>query len=107
MKWKQIFNKKSGIRDNSASLEVLRHGHAERIHFYYPGEDGTYVENPMVTLFANGIVHIRADSEETTTHLSHCEIIWKVKLDAQERTSPETPGTDRGHVLPFPRKPIV
>lgn len=62
-------------------VRILKHSAAQRVVFFYPGEEGTYVENPTVTLFENGIVHIRAKSEETTTHLSHCEILWKFEAN--------------------------
>ena len=62
-------------------VRILKHASAQRVVFFYPGEEGTYVENPTVTLFENGIVHIRAKSEETTTHLSHCEILWKFEAN--------------------------
>lgn len=59
------------------SVRILKHAQAMRVIFFYPGEEGTYVDNPTVTLFENGLVHIRAKNEETTTHLQHCEILWR------------------------------
>ncbi len=76
-------------------VRVLRHGTAQRVVFYYPGEEGAYVDQALVTLFENGIVHIRARSEETTTHLSHCEILWKFEAAEGE-------GTNHLRVLKFP-----
>lgn len=59
------------------SVRILKHAPAMRVIFFYPGEEGTYVDNATVTLFENGVVHIRAKNEETSTHLQHCEILWK------------------------------
>ncbi len=58
-------------------VRILKHAPAMRVVFFYPGEEGTYVDDCMVTLFENGVVHLRAKSEETTTHLHHCEILWR------------------------------
>jgi hypothetical protein len=84
----------------SGSVRILKTGKAERVHFYYPGEDGTFIENPVVILYENGIVHIRADHEESTTNLLHCEIIWK--LSRSEERSPTR--DDSGKLLEFPRR---
>ena len=59
-----------------------------RVIFFYPGEEGTYVDNAEVTLFENGIVHLRSRQEETTTHLQNCEILWTFE-DAAEDRSPK------------------
>ena len=53
-----------------------------RVIFFYPGEEGTYVDNATVTLFENGIVHIGTDQEESTTHLQNCEILWRFHTEA-------------------------
>jgi hypothetical protein len=66
---------------------VLRSGHAMRVIFFYPGEEGTYVDNAEVTLFQNGIIHIKSNQEETTTHLQNCEILWRFETDAEERSN--------------------
>ena len=77
------------------NVGILRHGVAMRVVFYYPGEEGAYVDQATVTLFENGIVHVKAPSEETTTHLSHCEILWKFEV-------PEGAGTSNLRLLKFP-----
>jgi len=56
---------------------ILKKGSTARVIFFYPGEEGTYIENAQVILFKNGIVHIIAHQEETTTHLQNCEILWQ------------------------------
>ena len=58
-----------------------------RIIFFYPGEEGTYVDNATVTLYENGIVHIKSNQEETTTHLQNCEILWNFEIDADSGSS--------------------
>ena len=69
-------------------LPILKQGKAQRVIFFYSGEEGTYVDNVHVTLFANGIIHIRSNQEETTTHLQNCEVLWSFELDsAEERTN--------------------
>lgn len=69
----------------STELRVLKRGQAMRVIFFYPGEEGTYVDNAEVTLFENGLVHLRSSLEETTTHLQNCEILWRFRLEGEER----------------------
>lgn len=68
-------------------MKVIKKGPAMRVIFFYPGEEGTYIENAEVTLFENGIVHIQSNNEVTTTHLQNCEILWSFSVDADERLS--------------------
>lgn len=88
---------------------ILKQGHAMRVIFFYPGEEGTYVDNADVTLYANGIIHIKSNQEETTTHLQNCEILWRFETDADERAntkvrllkpSRESRGGDAGSTSP-------
>jgi hypothetical protein len=73
---------------SSSGLRILRKGHAMRVIFFYPGEEGTYIDNADVTIFENGIVHLKSNLEETTTHLQNCEILWRFKLEAEDRNAP-------------------
>ena len=66
-------------------LKTLKKGPAMRVIFFYPGEEGTYVDNAHVTLYENGIVHIKSNQEETTTHLQNCEILWTFEVEEGER----------------------
>jgi len=90
--WDRLFGAPgSGKKINAAELPkptlgVVRHAHAMRVIFFYPGEEGTYIDHAEVTLFDNGIVHIRSPHEETTTHLQNCEILWTF-AEAEERGS--------------------
>jgi|SRR5690606_10717327 len=102
--WKKIF----GIKDKNAQdkkamnsnlldgVRILKHAQAMRVVFFYPGEEGTYVDNCMVTLFENGVVHLRAKTEETTTHLHHCEILWRYEVPTDA-----TKGSDKLRVVKF------
>ncbi len=87
----RFFGMRSGAMSTSSGatsrLNVLRQGHAMRVIFFYPGEEGTYVDNAEVTLFDNGIIHIKSNQEETTTHLQNCEILWRFETEADERVS--------------------
>ncbi|MBI2605958.1 MAG: hypothetical protein HYW49_07745 [Deltaproteobacteria bacterium] len=67
------------------STKVLKQGHAMRVTFFYPGEEGTYVDNAHVTIYENGIVHLESPLEETTTHLQNCEILWRFDAEAAEQ----------------------
>jgi hypothetical protein len=58
-----------------------------RVIFFYPGEEGTYVDNAQVTLYENGIIHIASNQEETTTHLQNCEILWRFEVDGEDRAN--------------------
>ena len=68
-------------------MKIIRKGSAMRVIFFYPGEEGTYVDHPDVTLYENGIVHITSNQEETTTHLQNCEILWRFETDAEDRAN--------------------
>jgi hypothetical protein len=68
-------------------MKVLKKGAAMRVIFFYPGEEGTYVDNANVTLYENGIVHIKSHQEETTTHLQNCEILWQFETEAEDRSN--------------------
>lgn len=86
-----------------SSSGILKKGSAMRVVFFYPGEEGAYIDDVEVTIFQNGIVHLKNRWEETTTHLQNCEIVWrfdnaeeenrapKVKLLHQPRREPEPP----------------
>ena len=69
------------------NMKIMKKGSAMRVIFFYPGEEGTYVDNANVTLYENGIVHIFSNQEETTTHLQNCEILWRFETDAEERVN--------------------
>lgn len=68
-----------------SQMKIIKKGSAMRVIFFYPGEEGTYVDHANVTLYENGIVHITSNQEETTTHLQNCEILWRFETDADER----------------------
>jgi hypothetical protein len=70
-----------------SQVKALKKGTAMRVIFFYPGEEGTYVDNANVTLFENGIVHIKSNQEETTTHLQNCEILWRFETEADDRAA--------------------
>jgi hypothetical protein len=70
-----------------STVRVIKKGSAMRVIFFYPGEEGTYVDHADVTLYENGIVHIASNQEETTTHLQNCEILWRFETDAEERVN--------------------
>ena len=83
-RWVNQWVKKNN-RQKKSDLGVLREGIASRVVFFYPGEEGTYVENVRVTLYQNGIVRIRGNfSEEATTHLQNCEILWNGETKNKE-----------------------
>ncbi len=68
-------------------MRIIKKGPAMRVIFFYPGEEGTYVDHADVTLYENGIVHICSNQEETTTHLQNCEILWRFETDAEDRAN--------------------
>ncbi len=93
-------------------VKILKKGSAMRVIFFYPGEEGTYVDNAFVTLYENGIVHIKSNQEETTTHLQNCEILWTFEIEEGERQNkvrllkpkPERPAGDDSKSAP-PKNP--
>ena len=94
----------AGVSDSSTLLAgvlpILKQGPAQRVIFFYTGEEGTYVDNVYVTLYANGIVHLKSNQEDTTTHLQNCEILWRFEVDADDRSNkvrllkPKQPSSD-------------
>jgi hypothetical protein len=117
-----FWNQRSGQKGQSSSsrsggdhsLRIIRKGPAMRVIFFYPGEEGTYVDHADVTLYENGIVHITSNQEESTTHLQNCEILWNFEIEADDRATskvrllkardPEaSKSDDAGH--PKPTKP--
>jgi hypothetical protein len=68
-------------------MRIIKKGPAMRVIFFYPGEEGTYVDSAEVTLYEIGIVHITSNQEETTTHLQNCEILWRFETEAEERSN--------------------
>ncbi len=85
--FKRPGSRPSGL-NQSGELRILKRGQAMRVIFFYPGEEGTYVDNAEVTLFENGLVHLRSPLEETTTHLQNCEILWRFKVEGEDRVGP-------------------
>lgn len=85
----RLFGKvgRGGGKAGGDGVKILKRGPAMRVIFFYPGEEGTYVDNAEVTLFENGIIHIRSHQEETTTHLQNCEILWRFEVDADDRVN--------------------
>lgn len=55
---------------------VLKQDVAMRVIFFYPGEEGTYIDNANVTLYDSGIVDVQTENERVTSHLSNVEILW-------------------------------
>jgi len=78
---------KAGEVEERDHMKIIKKGSAMRVIFFYPGEEGTYVDSADVTLYENGIVHISSNQEETTTHLQNCEILWRFETDADERVN--------------------
>jgi hypothetical protein len=76
-----------GSEQGREAMKILRKGPAMRVIFFYPGEEGTYVDHSEVILYENGIVHINSNQEETTTHLQNCEILWRFETDAEDRAN--------------------
>jgi hypothetical protein len=76
-----IFNFLKSFLKNS----ILKEGYAERIIFFYLGEEGTYINHPHITIYENGIIHVKTENEELTTHLQNCEIVWKV-MDEEKKS---------------------
>src|SRR4051812_37766280 len=76
-----------GRDERKENMRIIRKGSAMRVIFFYPGEEGTYVDHADVTLYENGIVHISSNQEETTTHLQNCEILWRFETDAEDRAN--------------------
>lgn len=58
--------------------EVFKEGKAAFVH--YTDADGTYeIKDPYVTIYFSGIVHVIAEFETSTFHISSVEILWTIK----------------------------
>src|SRR3989344_1508920 len=62
---------------------VVKSGFATRVVFYYPGEDGTYLDGAWVRIYESGIVDINHPREQVTTHVQNVEVIWKDNRQAR------------------------
>jgi hypothetical protein len=103
--WSKGKSTKPFLDGAAHSLRVLRKGAAMRVIFFYPGEEGTYVDNAEVTLYENGIVHITSNQEESTTHLQNCEILWQFETEAEDRSTKVRLIRSEGPEGPKPSKP--
>ncbi len=84
-----------------ANVGVLKQGNAMRVLFFYPGEEGTYVDAAHVTLFENGIVHLRTRHEETTTSIGSCEILWNFENpNAESGAKSDSPASKIRYLRP-------
>src|SRR3954447_18346408 len=79
------------------TVKIIKKGPAMRVIFFYPGEEGTYIDNADVTLYENGIIHIKSNQEETTTHLQNCETLWRFETDADDRANKVRLLKPKGH----------
>jgi hypothetical protein len=82
--WIKKWTKMIRSKNSSKQPQVLKSGTAMRVVFFYPGEEGTYVDNVNVTIFENGIVNIESPHEETTTHIQNCEVLWNYATETEE-----------------------
>lgn len=58
-------------------VNIVKAGFAARVVFYYPGEDGTYLDGAWVRIYDSGIVDINHPREQVTTHIKNVEVVWK------------------------------
>lgn len=58
-------------------LSTLQSGRADRVIFYYYGEDPTYLDDAFVTVYRNGVVEVEHRNEHVTTHAQNVEILWQ------------------------------
>ena len=61
------------------SLFSLQSGQAQRVIFYYYGEEPTFLEDADVTVFRNGVVEVKHRTEHVSTHAQTVEILWKTR----------------------------
>jgi hypothetical protein len=61
----------------------LQRGSAQRVVFYYPGEEPTFLENAKVVVFRNGLVEVQHQMEHVSTHIQNVEILWRSRLGSQ------------------------
>ena len=66
---------------------LMRSGYAARVVFYYPGEDGTYLDGAWVKIYHSGVVDINHPKEQVTTHIKNVEIIWKNRRRSKSERS--------------------
>ena len=66
----------------------IRQGQARRVVFFYPGEEGTYLDHCQVSVFSNGIVEVTSNEENTMCHIQNCEILWSYQPKKKEGKEP-------------------
>ncbi len=100
--FKSFFSRSAaaGVPTGSPTLRILKQAHADRVVFFYPGEEGTYIEHAFVTIYENGIVHIKARLEETTTHLQNIEVQWSIPQEIEPRNIKLLKPKSRGEDVP-------
>ena len=62
---------------------TLQQGAAQRVVFYYPGEEPTFLENAQVVVFRNGMVEVKHQMEHVSTHIQNVEILWRSRMNHQ------------------------
>lgn len=96
----------SGLDSIETAIYRLRmpieEGDAARIIFWYPGEEGTFVENVYVEVYPDGVVTFENDDGRSTTNLKNCEILWSFR-DAQP-TLPGSVTPQTGNVVSLRKK---
>lgn len=74
-KWKRLWK----------DLSTLKHGRAERVIFYYYGEEPTYLDDAYVIIFKSGVVEVEHRNEHVTTHAQNVEILWSNRQSGSGR----------------------
>lgn len=68
-------------------MSVIKQGKAVAVVMYYEVMEPALLEGPEVELHDNGIVHIKTEEEEITSHISRMEIVWKAPEGCGECSS--------------------
>lgn len=69
-------------------MAIIRQGKAHRVIVYAGYDEPMRIENAEVTLHEGGIVMIKSPEEDSTYHLSQCEIVWWKKQEPEPTPGP-------------------
>ena len=49
---------------------------ADYVIFNYDPTTPVLLELPLVTVYKSGLIHVEHPSQELTTHITNCEVVW-------------------------------
>lgn len=70
-------------------MTIVREGLCKLAIFFYPSGDSNSMMDAQVTLYDNGLIHLKTDFEDIHSHIHNCELIWDFKSREPDPTDRE------------------